>query len=299
MLVFTSCSFTKRVPISPALSAPTLRARHLDGVAQEWARRIKAASVRFPANQVYGGQAVVAAKAAAERLGARLHFVSAGLSLVEQDELIPGYDLSIGSSPSAPTILREGLSTASAWWRALNGALGTDSPISRAIREHNCVALVALPEHYLRMIEGELLQLSGEDRRKLRLVVAGATDVAPALASQVVRYDQRLQRLAGAPKGALTSFTQRALLHFAGLLAMNPSVKTVAAQRALVTSALDEAPAQDTRRSQPMSDLKIKTWIRHTDPNSEASKTSLLRQFRQSGNSCESRRFDRLHESLR
>ena len=299
MLVFTSCSFTKRVPVSPALRVSSLRARSLEGTAREWARRINAEQVRVPAGDVYGGQAVVAAKAAAEILGARLHFVSAGLALVDQHSPVPGYDLSIGAGESTPRPLAEGRHTPQEWWLALNGALGVESPVASAIREHDGLALFALPEHYLRMIEGELQQLAASDRRKLRLLVARGTQVTPQLAPQVIRYDLRLQRLPGAPRGAMTSFAQRALLHFASLATQHPNVTSIASQRALVEAALALAPAQNLQRAQPMSDPNIKAWMRRTDPDLRASKSALLRLFRESGNACASHRFDRLHQDLR
>lgn len=297
MLVFTSCSSTKQVPTP--LSASGVRARSLDGFAREWVAKIQAARELYAARDVYAGLAVTAAREAARRLEARLDFVSAGMSVVQAASRIPGYDLTVSSPGPAPYPIASGHASPSAWWSALNKALGRHQPLANIVRKHDDLVLLALPGTYLQMVEPELLTLGPAQRRKLRLVVSRNTKVGIELQSQTIRYDLRLQALDEAPKGALTSFTQRALLHFSSLLQDNPRIRAVASQQRLVDAALSlGAPAQRHARK-AVSDTAVAQWVTKVDPLGTKTRSALLNEFRAKGMACEYGRFFRIVDSVR
>lgn len=299
MLIFTSCSSTKHVPVPVALRAGSVRSHTLGAFAQEWVSRVDAAEHRYSAAEVYGGVGVAAAQEASACLSAPLYFVSAGLSLVGPRDRIPGYDLTISSGGAVPPPLASSASPSSAWWMALNDAFDRSNPLATAVRRCDDLVLIALPESYLQMIQPELLGLTERQRRKLRLITASRSTLSPELETQAIRYDQRFQSNPRAPRGALASFTQRALWHFAGLLCENPRARAVAAQRQLVEAALCNTQLKTPQKRSSRSDLEITAWVQRTDPHHKRSRSALLTIYRGKGYACEQKRFFGLVASAR
>jgi hypothetical protein len=291
MLVFAPCSSTKRVPPFPGLVATRVRARSLRGFAKEWAARVASADARHVADHVYGGLGAAAARQAASTLGACLHYVSAGLSVIEGRSCIPGYDLTISPNGCVPHPIAVGAATPSEWWAALNTALGRASPLASAVRQHKGLVLVALSGAYLQMVKDDLLNLTAEERTDLRLILAAGSPVPADLEPHVIRYDQRLQNLKDAAQGASASFSQRALLHFASLVVEHPNARGVAEQRRLVEAALSRAAAPSHRLGRSATDAQISAWIRRSDPQQALSSSALLRRYRTEGLACELKRF--------
>lgn len=299
MLVFTSCSSTKRVPTAPALVAARVRARSLQGFAREWVARVTAAQEKYTADQVYGGRGVIAAREAALRLAAPLQYVSAGLSVVGQRARIPGYDLTVSAGASCPHPVAAAAATPRAWWGALNAAFGREQPLANAICRHHGIVVLALPNSYLSMVEEDLLALSEKQRQKLRVIVAAGSPVVQELECQAIRYDLRLHGVDGAARGALASFVQRALLHFSQVLVENPCAQAVGAQRRLVETALRGANQAKSPGRSRMSNAQILAWIHRVDPSRLAARSSLLTRYRRSGLACEQARFFALVDATR
>lgn len=299
MLIFTSCSSTKKVPAPAALRASGVRARTLEGFARTWASRVEAAQGCHPASELYAGNAVAAARSAAANLPAPLHFVSAGMSVVGPRARIPSYDLTVTTPSAAPYPVAVGTATTGEWWEALNGALGRKAPVANIVRQHDDLVLVALPDSYLRMVQAEFLALGAKQRAKLRFISTSHTVVAPELEGQMIRFDQRFQSAEGAPRGAQASFVQRALLHFVGLVKDNPANMDVSAQRALVFRSLSNASISAARSRVRLSDPEILRWIAEEDPTSERSRYSLLKSYRERGFASEQQRFFNLIDQTR
>ncbi|MCW5667862.1 MAG: hypothetical protein KIT35_28835 [Piscinibacter sp.] len=300
MLIVTSCSFTKRVSVPAALRAARYRLNTADAFARTWVRNVRAASDLYAARDVYGGPAVASAARAAAALDCDLYFVSAGMSLVDGDQAIPGYDLTISSgSASAPAPLRAGSATPSDWWLALNKAYGLSNPFASVMRKHDGLILVALPSTYLRMVEPNLLTLTAANRKRLRLVTMGRPALNADLQSQVIGYDARLNDLNGALQGTQSSAAQRALLHFASLLNLRPEQTDIDAQRLWVSRELARAVARERPLRTAQTDAQIAKWIRKQDPRGERAHSVLLRMLRAAGFACEQRRFRRIAELSR
>jgi hypothetical protein len=299
MLVFAPCSSTKLVPTPRALVAARIPRQSVAGFAREWVRRVEAAGALHKPAEVYGGPSVHAARRAAEYLGAPLHFVSAGMSVVGPRARIPGYDLTMSmASGGTQAAALEGTAPAD-WWAALNLAFGRTEPIASMVRRHDDLALVALPDAYLAMVEDELLALTPHQRKKLRLIVASQRALPTEFEQQAIRYDRRLQALNGAPGGTMASIAQRALQHFAEVLSENPRVRSVTSQRALVDAALSKVRAPSPVVRKVRSDAQIASWIRRKDPNGTRSRSVLLAQLRNDGFACEYTRFFKLVDAQR
>jgi hypothetical protein len=300
MLIVTSCSFTKRVSVPAALRAARYRLSTPDAFARTWVRNVRAASDLYAARDVYGGPAVASAAKAASTLDCDLYFASAGMSLVDGDEAIPGYDLTASpSSASAPAPLRTGSATPGDWWVALNKAYGVSNPFASAMRKHDGLILVALPSTYLRMVEPDLLALTAASRKRLRLVTTGRPALAADLQPQVVAYDARLNNLAGAPQGTQSSAVQRALVHFSSFLKSRPEAVGIDVQRQWVFDALSCAVARVCPSRLVQTDAEIAKWIRKQDPRGECAQSALLRMLRADGFACEQKRFRRIAELTR
>lgn len=299
MLIFTSCSSTKRFPAPPPLRASSVEARSLDGFTREWVSRVKGAERPYSAASLYGGLAVASARSAGERLGAPLHFVSAGLSIVSPQSRIPSYDLTLSGGAAMPRPLRSCGATSSAWWASLNQAFERHQPMASLVRRHADLVLVALPASYLKMVEPELLSLGHSQIKKLRIVMAESLELSSALEVQVVRYDQRLQTTPGAPRGALASFVQRALSHFSDLLAENPRIRSVGSQRRLVDAALSRSVGTAKAAGAGQTDEQVTTWVAHVDSQGILSRSALLACFRGAGYACEHGRFFSIVDRMR
>lgn len=300
MLIVTSCSSTKKVSVPAALRAARYRSRTPDAFARTWVRNVRAASDLYAARDVYGGPAVTSAARAAAVLACDLYFVSAGMSLVEGDEAIPGYDLTVSrGSASAPAPLRAGSATPGDWWVALNKAFGVSNPFTSLMRKHDGLILVALPSTYVRMVEPDLLALTAASRKRLRLVTTGTVDVAMDLRSQVIAYDARLDNLDGAPQGTQSSAVQRALLHFASMLKRWPNAIDIDVHRRWVADALARATPRARPSRMAQTDAEVTKWIRQQDPRGEHPPSALLRMLRADGRACEQKRFRHIAELAR
>ena len=300
MLIVTSCSSTKRVSVPEALRAARYRLSTPDAFARTWVRNVRAASDLYAARDVYGGPAVASAARAATALDCDLYFVSAGMSLVDGDQAIPGYDLTISSdSASAPAPVRAGSATPSEWWLALNKAYGVSNPFASVMRKYDGLILVALPNTYLRMVEPNLLALTAANRKRLRLLTMGRPSLAADLQSQVLGYDARLDDLAGAPRGTQSSAVQRALLHFVSLLKRRPEQTDINVQRRWVSGALARTVARERPSRTVQTDAQIAKWIRNQDSRGERAQSVLLRMLRAAGFACEQNRFRRIAELSR
>lgn len=300
MVILSSCSFTKRAPVDPQLTVSTIRERRLAPFAQEWAKRVNAATLVAQAANLYGGPGVSSALAAARRLGCPSYFVSAGLSLVSSHRWVPSYNLSVSQEASCPPAVARGEASAADWWESLNDELGRPQPIASLVRRSAGPVLIALPEHYVSMVSRDLISLSPFQREKLRLIVAGKTRVPRELEPYALRYDERLAGLPTAPGGANSYFPQRALRHFAELLSGDRLDEAdVLTHRHWVEAALAKAKPVDVPKRTVQTDVEVLCWIKNTDPGSTRSVAPLLRAFREAGRACEQNRFRRLVEESR
>lgn len=233
-------------------------------------------------------------------LACGLSFVSAGMALVDGDQAIPGYDLTVSpSSPSAPAPLRVGNAKPSDWWLALNSAYGLTNPFASLMRKHDGLILLALPSTYMRMVEPNLLALTETERKRLRLLTIGRSEMDAGLRSQVIEYDARLDGLEGAPQGTQSSAVQRALVHFAAFLKGQSEDLDIDVQRQWVSEALARTIRRDRPARLVQTDEEILKWIRHEDPRGERAQSALLRVLRSAGFACEQKRFSRLAELTR
>lgn len=224
-LVITSCTGRKRVAVDRLLqSLPSgeMVALHGNGVgalAHTWAEAITGAPKACQAIHLYAGRSFTDACAVAGKLDAALKIVSAGLGLIDSNEMIPSYELTI-SEGRGSILKRLGDYSASSaqWWSELNNArIGRESPIASSVKTDRFQRIyIALPSRYLEMVQLDLASLAVESVENLRIFTspAGQKLVPAALRKAVMPYDERLEDTSSTRRGTRTDFAQRAMRHF-------------------------------------------------------------------------------------
>ena len=293
-LVIASCTNRKRRPAPAILRAHALGKGSLEALAADWRRRIAAAERDLAAGDLYGGSSVMAARAAARRLDAQLHFVSAGLGFIAADELVPSYALTVVDGEDNVLDRLDPPAGAADWWAALDPTAG--QRLAETIDATSGPVLVALPGGYVTMLAGILEALGSDRLNRVRLFTRAAGDVPPALRSVLMPYDARLDGPDSPQPGTVSSFAARALRDFAEHI----SPVDPATDAAAVAERLASWRAPDRRAGARRSDADILTLIRTHWDRAGGRTGLLLRVLRDElGVACEQGRFARLVHTVR
>ncbi len=300
-VVVTGCTTRKRVVGIP------VSMRSIDGMmsparlATRWASLVADAPKTTGAGNLYVGRAFFEAKTVARSLSADLYIVSAGLGLVSEADMVPNYDLTVGSSPgSLQTALASTESTAATWWNALTPLFGCAYPLARMVAQAvDRMVLVALPATYLEMVRDDLAQLTAESSSRLRILTspAGRSAVPGHLGRCVLPYDERLEALGGY-NGTRADFPQRALRHFIEVIGGHrcPLHEAHAAvDAAMSVLSRRELPAREKQTDEQIASLLHENWSSH-----HGSATRLLRYLRDEALvACEQSRFQQICRKVR
>jgi len=219
-LVVTSCSGRKRFPPQPGhLSLSRTGGQNCDSlseVARTWVGSI-AETECFPARRLYLGRTLLDAQSVESvLLDARLKIVSAGVGLVDADDQIPSYELTV--SGDAGQWLASHDHSVTEWWAALNEARrSSKSPLSDLIlgSQFGCI-LIGLPSRYLEMVAQDLDRVPEGNRANVRIFTSklGLEVLSPDWHRSVLPYDDRLDALGSPCRGTRTDFAQRAMRHY-------------------------------------------------------------------------------------
>jgi hypothetical protein len=299
ILIFTNCTSRKRgAEVAGELRAQSLPRATYKVVSTEWAGRVASAARAYKAQEMYCGRAVVETLRAARTLQAEVAFLSAGLGVVHQAELIPAYDLT--SSPRGANSIAERVTEPyrpARWWRALMTAHKGKRSITRFIRDREPdLILCAVPASYLQMVGEEIESLPTAVRRKVRILgPRRITEVPVSLRSHWLPYDERLDSPDSGVNGTTADFPHRALRHFAcGVLADMPRA-SISEHRELVESALRHLTPYVRTRGVSVSDGKVLDVIGSLWAKCGGQRNRILRELRaHSGIACEQSRFKRL-----
>lgn len=289
----TNCTQRKsgRVQVDLA-QLPKLRS--IERLAESWQQFVDRAPPVSRVQSLYQGRTIADTVATATHLGASWYVISAGLGLVNSDQLVPAYECTVASGSELSRRLEHAGATTVDWWQAITAS--QPYPLSRLIA--SCPTLLALPSAYLRMVHDDLTQVSSAKARQLRIFTstAGAKLVPETLSSCVMPYDDRLESVQGYA-GTRSDFAQRALRHFVEALEATPLPLEDA--RAKVSASLIRRPRPQRSPGKRMSDDELRqvltaVWVQH-----DGSSTRLLRHLRDEARiSCEQKRFSRIWQSL-
>ncbi|MFI6823217.1 hypothetical protein ACIBJE_19990 [Micromonospora sp. NPDC050187] len=261
-----------------------------------WAHRLSTCNTeRVAAIDLYAGEHWQIARRlpASLQRAAKLWVCSAGYGLITADAPIAPYAATFtageadaaGSSSSA---MRD-------WWSRLNRWNGPDIHAPRSFttlaRQNPHAAVIAvLSEAYLRACADDLRQAARCLASREQLAIIGPPGRCSGIDDLIVPVTATLRPVVG---GSMQALNVRAAAHLLTAAADDLSHTNL---RKLAEQATATAPPDPSRRpnGQKLSDKALRDFIRGQLTNGPVTATSLLRQLRQSGQSCEQSRFHAL-----
>lgn len=294
--VLTNCTSSKRFDPAPRQMARTMKRSDVRGLSREWsARRLDAE--RVPVHDLYLGRSFKIAQRAADRAGSSLYTVSAGYGLLEADDRIPSYSVTVSGESEDNVLTMAGGAKAKAWWRELDPLKSTVADLAGF-----AVVMIALPAEYLLMIEEDLCGLKRSMRGELLIFACPgvANRLRPDLADSVLPYGNSLECADSPVRGTGTDAAQRRLLHFTTHVApqLAPCFSHADAKRAVDTFA--RTLLQPTRKpGRAVSDREVVELISALASRGVTSWTAALRHLRSvEGMACSQDRFQSLFRSV-
>lgn len=295
-ILITSCTNRKKATGEVVGLHPTDESTSIETLAKIWVARVTAAKRREPAKSLYQGRAFSEAKRSANAAKAQLFVISAGHGVVNSDELLPAYNLTVTPAPGnlLHSMLDRMDKTAADWWQALTASFAEPRSLAALFdrkTSENCVILLAVPSAYLSMLHDDLASLSDKQIARLRIITSeyGATKLPEKSREMVLPYDERLEGNASYA-GTRNDFAQRALRHFVEEL--NGHELSIGVARERVTSAMKalakrNLPARERKSDEAIEEVLLQNWNR-----CRGSQSSLLRWLRDDQLiSCEQGRF--------
>ena len=290
--VIVPCSSRKTCaadPLARAVSLPYLPQTALETA---WLQRVQSLDRRVTARALYGGRGASLGREASRLAMAPLFIVSAGLGLLEADQLVPSYGLTVADRGEESVSAKvSGRFDPSAWWSAVcSGPMSTS--LERALAGlTGKVALLALTRPYAAMLGEELGRMPKDVVAGLRIFGWRVDEALPrTLHRYVMPYDDRLEAVL---PGTRCDFAQRALVHFSReVLPLGQCGHQRHAD--VVKRALSSLTAPARTKRPRATDGEILAWL---DAAFETATGvgRLLKRIRDDGIACEQARFTRLY----
>jgi hypothetical protein len=252
---------------------------------------------------LYQGRSFREATRAARLARTSLQIVSAGLGVVDENEEIPAYSLTVSTGS------RDGVSgrvkgkagfKSDDWWTALVGRWGARSLARCVRRSPHTVFVVALSQPYLRMVAQDLLRLRPGELRRVRLIGPRRESAVPERLRELwMPYDARLDGKASSIRGTEADFPQRAAVHFVRLANRKGGRRSVGQDRKLVEGALRAWPRRRPVVRKKLSDVLLRRAVSRALRDSRGRVTLALRILRDKRRiACEENRFRRICREL-
>ncbi|MFI7208083.1 hypothetical protein [Micromonospora aurantiaca (nom. illeg.)] len=265
-----------------------------------WTRRLSTPTVTpVPAVDLYAGEHWQIARQlpGSVTAPAALWVCSAGYGLIPAGTAIQPYAATF--SVGEPDAVGATPAAARRWWHHLTRWPGpdTDQPRSFAAlarRDPGAVIIAVLSEAYLRPCADDLRDAAGYLTDEEQLAVIAPPGRSPDIDDLIVPVTARLRPLVG---GSLQALNVRAAAHLLRAAADGLSRTRL---RKLARHATDTAPVDPSRRptGRKLTDDEVRDHVRRSLSAGPATATSLLRQLRQTGQSCEQSRFRRLFDQV-
>lgn len=294
-VIVSNCTARKRGIKSALIMDANLVGPALADTVAQWQAAVASCTAVRTALDLYTGRSISEVRRAAHHLNASLHFVSAGMGVVQAEAKIPAYDLTpVQASGGLALALAQHQATSAQWWHLLS-RVGLSRLIRTRVDEQ---VLVALPATYLKMLALDLAEIRPEDAVRVRIFTspAGLIEIPVTLRHTVMPYDERLESVTGFA-GTKADFPQRALRHFVEEL--NGAGKSLQASRVLVTNSLALYTTRHTPQRKRLDDNQLKALIRQRWDGCQGRSTQLLRALRDEELvACEQRRFAQLWREI-
>lgn len=294
-VVITICTLRKNARPHLVATPVSLPIGSQDAVQTAWIEKIRTLPTEASAGRLYAGRGFGLATEAAKIAKAKLYILSAGLGLVAADRQVPVYGLTVSSGHAESVAARvpDNFDVA-AWFGGLLSGPYSDH-WADAFGQGSGRVLIALTHPYAEMVGKSLSELSPQALARLRIFGTSLAPVLPpALRPALAPYDNRLDAIL---PGTRADFSQRALLHFARLIAINRGAYDRDADFAAVEAAMSAVTAPVRARRPRRNDAEILQLILkrlHT----QSGIARILRVLRdEEGVACEQSRFSRLYRT--
>jgi len=275
--------------------------------AKQWIERLSANGMaRTAASQLYCGEywSVVRELPAVARgaeVTARIWICSAGYGLISPDSQISSYSATF--SPYQRDSVTRGfdsevrVSAAQKWWQTIAGWSGPKDGEPRSLsgiarRYPRVPLLVVASPDYLQALEQDLSKaVAGLLDYDLLLIVSAGMRTFGKFTDHLLPCDARLQSCLGGTRGSLNIRIARRLLQYMGRGPIG-----LARQKTQLQRLLSKQPPVEQYSRQVTTDEQVRNFISlQLRKNGIASRSLLLRKFRDSGRACEQSRFARLY----
>lgn len=303
-LVITNCTGRKSIsPSSNLKKSPEVsKACGIQDAASIWAAAVKADKTKIEANKLYQGRTIVDTKSAQEHLDADVYVISAGLGLVNFQDSIPSYELTVNEDSQFSKSLKRFGHTNQDWWAVLNKSLKkTTNPIARLLATKKYKRIfIALPSSYLEMISDDLW---GSDPQQLKKVLIftstyGTNFIPEHWQHHSLPYDERLEDRKSGYSGTRSDFPQRAMKHFLKEIDMpNDPLPNIIKQLNAKLVKLNK-PVAPTRAK--VSDPELMKLVNKNWRKFDGRTSKILRFLRDEALvSCEQSRFQKICSQIR
>ncbi|GAA4243194.1 hypothetical protein [Dactylosporangium darangshiense] len=291
--VIVTCSNRKTSAISDDLRLGHLRQQRPDQRFNTWTERLSATTVsRVLARKLYAGEHWNVARQLPTHLPGpgSLWICSAGYGFIAADSAIAPYTATFAAGEpdsvgSTPAEMR-------AWWNRLTAWRDPEPAQPRSFtdlarREPGAVIIAVLSEAYMRACADDLRRAVDCLNDQDQLMVIGPPGRCAEIEDLIVPVTASLRPVVG---GSLQALNVRAA---ARLLAAATNDLSRATLRKLAEQETSNAPPDRSRRlgGRRLTDDDVRSYIRSRLTTGPGSATRLLRQLRQSGQSCEQARF--------
>ncbi|MBZ9803393.1 hypothetical protein [Mesorhizobium sp. ES1-6] len=293
--VITICTLRKKKQPPFAATPVSLPIGPQDAIQNAWLERLRTLQPEILAGALYAGRGFGLASQAAEIADAKLYIISAGLGLVAADRQVPSYGLTVSSGYGDSVDARvSGDFDVGTWFCGLLPGPHSVQWVD-VFREGSGRVLIALTRPYAEMVGKSLSELEPQALARLRIFGASLAPALPAaLRPSLAPYDDRLDTIL---PGTRADFSQRALLHFARLVAINGDSYDRNADYAAVEAAMSSVTPPERARRPRRNDAEILQLIL-ARLHSQSGIARILRSLRdEEGVACEQSRFSRLYRT--
>jgi hypothetical protein len=296
-IIISNCTNRKSSKATKIEPLPSMyQIESADCFIDRWFDLISNAEQKKTAISIYQGRSVSEILNAKKILDADIFFLSAGLGVVNEKDLIPNYDLTISEGKnSLKSLFSKWSINEKIWWDKLHFRSSSNLPL---FPQADCI-LIALPQNYLNMITPYLSNLDENVLNKIRLFLHpnSVPKLPENLKNLYIPYDYRIEN--SEFKGTMVDYCQRCLHHFVKYI-FTPNQNLTSAKY-LVTEYINSLPSITPKVKRPkLSDDEISKLILEGWDSCNGQSSKLLRFLRDEKKiACEQSRFQGLWRHIK
>ncbi len=282
------------------VSCSKIKKGTIEEVSIQWIQALKNHREHVMASDFYQGRSIKEAKIAANLVNAEHFIISAGLGLINIEDKIPAYNLTISKNNKdsiGNKILNFDQNT---WWKRINENKKIKSINELVTKNPKKLVILSLNTNYYKFIEKDLLSIDRKLKNNLRIIGPISTEVHTELQYFTIPYDGRLDSKDSPIQGTKTDFPQRALHHFCKIINQNKKIKLITKQKELVENSLQKLKPRLIPKREKKNDYEIKLIILKNWHKAQGLSGKMLRIIRdEECVACEQGRFKELFNEIK